>query len=329
MIKQLSESFGISGDERQIRDFIINTLTDYNIEFKVDPIGNLFARTFRDGLPTVILAAHMDEPGFIITDITDDGYLKFDTIGDIDASALLSQSVKIGDVAGIISFKAIHLTTKEEREKPVKVKDLFIDIGADSKKEAEEEVLIGDYGVFATDFSQFGENSIKGKALSSRAGCGILINLLKRAYEFNVNLICVFTAQREVASRGARVAFESLPVADVAIVIDGVPCDDAIKSGDGAVIGFFADMNEKSRHISNRLLDLSKQKNAKIQTVAASKGDRDAITLKRTDIPSVFIGIPCKYKNTAVNIMNNDDIDAVGELIAELILRGSDNGFDL
>lgn len=327
MIKQLSEAFGVSGYEREVADIITDTLTEYNLSLKKDLMGNIFAYSKPDNTPKIIVTAHMDEPGFIVTDITDDGYLKFEIIGNIETKYLLSQRVKIGDITGIISFKAIHLISKEEREKPIKTDDLLIDIGAKTAKEAKEAVLIGDYGVFDSDFQQIGKNSITSKALSGRVGCFALIELLKKAKKSNLNILGIFTVQQEMSSRGASVAFADLPKTDIAIVIDGIECNDDIKSGGGVVVGFSRDMGKKSIDISNRICKLAEENDIKYHTtVVTCKNDSDVLRSKSPDINTVYLGIACKYKKNPVNnTMSFDDIKSTLALMDEIAM-GVENG---
>ena len=328
MIKQLSEAFGISGLEDNVRSIITDKLNGVCDNIIVDPMGNLIAVTSENkSHPTVILSAHMDEPGFIITDITENGYLKFDTIGSLDVSTLISQRVKINEIIGIIALKAIHLSTKEEREKPIKVRNLFIDIGATSRKEAEKFVYIGDYCYFDTSCKEVGESYIKGKALGGRAGCSILIDLLKRSDEFNVNLVGVFTVQREISSRGAIVASRRLPSADLMIVVDS--CEAAnhkmsnIKSGEGVAVDFFASENDK---VKQQFCTIASEEGIPYRKVVAScRTDASSFAENKTNTPIVLLDIPCKYKNTGINLINKSDIKSVSDLI-EAALRRIESG---
>lgn len=328
MIKQLSEAFGVSGLEDNVRKLITHKLDGICEDITVDPMGNLIAAASRKkSCPTVILSAHMDETGFIITDITEEGYLKFDTIGSLDVSTLISQRVKINENTGIIALKAIHLSTKEEREKAVKVNNLFIDIGASSRKEAEKFVCIGDYCHFDTSCKGVGMSYIKGKALGGRAGCSILIDLLKKSDEYNVNLIGVFTVQREISSRGAIVASKRLPSADLMIVLDS--CESAppdtsnIKSGAGVAVDFSVSGNDS---FGQRFCKAATEENIPYQRVVVSyKTDAASFMENKTNMPIVQLNIPCKYKNTGINLVHKSDIKSASALI-ESVLGRIENG---
>ncbi len=330
MLKTLSDLTCMSGNEKSIIDVIKNNLT-CKADVKTDNMNNLIVSCVHDeSLSTVVLSAHMDEPGFIITDITDDGYLKFDIIGDINPTDIVSKQVKIGNCTGIISLKAIHLTTKEEREKPVKTDDLFIDIGAKSKEDAKKTVIPGDYCYFISDFSEFGEASVKGKSLSSRAGCRILVDILNNNSFSKLNLICIFTTQKEVASRGAVVALKSIDNPMLAIVLDGIGCTDNINISKGPVVCYTSEDTLKSRLLINKTEDICFVNKLSVQKMCADKEKTDLISFKsqRTDIPSILIGVPCKYKNTASEAMALNDIGQAYDLIYNL-LSEVNNGFIL
>lgn len=323
MIKILSSMVGVSGFEDSVRNFIKNELRETKADISVDKMGNLFAKCIKNNdCPTIVLSAHMDEIGFIITDITDDGYLKFDEIGDIAPCNLISKRVKIGNVTGIIALKAIHLTTKEEREKPVKISDLFIDVGASSKEEAEEVTEIGDYCAFVSEPTDFGSNSLKGKALKSRAGCSILLDILKNNLYPNINLICVFTVQNNVQGRGAAVASNEINNADYLIVTDGFSANSnpELLSGQGAAISITANDTEKSKKLFDVICNIAKNNEIPIQCgFFSKKSDLDIYKARRNDIPSVAVGVPIKYINTPAEIVENADIKACYDIILGIL----------
>ena len=332
MIKRLSSIVGVSGFEDSVRGFIKNELREIEADISVDRMGNLFVKRINgNDYPTVVLSAHMDEVGFIITDITDDGYLKFDKIGDINPCSLISKRVKIGDITGIIALKAIHLTTKEEREKPVKISDLFIDIGAKTKAEAEEVAEIGDYCAFVGVATDFGSNSLKGKALKSRVGCGILMDILKNNSYPNINLIYVFTVQNNVQGRGAAVASNGIDNAEYLIVTDGFSAnsDSNLTSGRGAAISLTHNDTEKSKKLFDTIGDIAKNNAISIQCgFFSEKSDLEIYKARRNDIPSVAIGVPVKYINTPTEIIENADIKACYNIIIGVLSEVS-NGKNL
>lgn len=321
MIDILSNAFGVSGYERDVREIIKSELCKIDAEISEDGMGNMIVRkTSGKNCPALVLSAYMDEPGFIITDITDDGYLKFDTVGGTDKAALISQRVKIGETVGIISLKAIHLTTKEEREKPVKTSDLFIDIGADSGQEAEEYAKVGDYCCFDGEFEAFGDNLIKGKALGSRVPCLILLNMLCSDLFDDINVTCLFTVQKEIEFRGIMTAASAVENASAAVFLGSHAAysddDCTCMLEKGAVIGVRVGAAENSADFLEKLCAAANDKKIKYQKqTLADRSDADVFESKRADIPSVSVRIPCKYSGTPVCVMSKSDIEYVYRLI--------------
>ena len=183
-IEKLTSLNGVSGNEDSVRKEILKNMTEkYADDITVDSMGSIIA--FKKGKnpngKKIIFSAHMDEVGFIISDITDDGYLKFKTVGGIDDRILLGQNVLVGDdkIPGVIGVKAVHLQTKDERENVIKTKSMYVDIGATDKTEAEKIVSKGDYAAFDSCYRRLGNGRIKAKAIDDRIGCAILAELIK------------------------------------------------------------------------------------------------------------------------------------------------------
>ena len=186
MLKELCLLNGTSGDECAVKDYIISKIKD-KCEYKIDALGSIIA--FKKGVKRankkVMICAHMDEVGFIITDITDDGYLKFSPVGGIDARVVADRKVKINDIYGVVGLKPIHLLSGDEKDKAVSFKNLFIDIGAKDKSQAEKYVSLGDYAYFSSDYYEFGDGYIKSKALDDRIGCMLMIELINSELEYD------------------------------------------------------------------------------------------------------------------------------------------------
>lgn len=323
MIKKLSEAFGVSGIETDVRNIIIQGISNPEFNIKIDNMGNVIASNkYKENLPTLIIASNMDETGLIITDITDDGYLKFDTVGSINITSLISKTISINGQIGIISKKAIHLTTKKEREVPVKIGELLIDIGAKSKTEAEEYVTIGDYCNFDTKLEEMGKGFIKGKALCRSIGCSAIIDLINKNIPFNLNLIAIFTVQKEISSRGMHVAINNIKCGDVAIILDSFDAE----CKKGGVIALSAETTSKERTLADYIMDNADKNDIPYQVlVNTEKTNFDSIRLSNPDISSIVLGIPCKYNKTHINVVSNDDINSLNKLIA-LAIRGVKDG---
>lgn len=226
LLKRLTEASGVSGNEREVRNIIIEEIKDYVDDLKIDRLGNIIA--FKEGTKgskKLMITAHMDEVGLMVIDIDDKGLIKFTTVGGIDKRILVSKPVIIGDnkIPGVIGSKPIHLQKKNEREKAIDIDSLYIDIGVDSKEEASKLVNIGDYVAFDSKYIEFGDNLVKAKALDNRVGCSLLIELLKEIDD--VSFYAVFTVMEEVGLRGAGPAAYAVDP-DISIVLEGTLCYD-------------------------------------------------------------------------------------------------------
>ena len=178
VLESLTNARGVSGNENEVREIILELAAQTGAELSVDRMGNVIARKpGKENGIKVMAAAHMDEVGLIISSISDNGMLKFQSIGVIDQRILLSKRVLIGKdaIPGVIGVKAIHLQERDERDKVIKQKQMFIDIGASSKEDAQKVVQLGDYVSFDSSFTPFGDNKVKAKALDDRVGCSVQI----------------------------------------------------------------------------------------------------------------------------------------------------------
>jgi endoglucanase len=331
VLKELSEAFGVSGCEEEVRKLIIEAIQGYVDDYSVDTIGNLIALKKGPPRPSlkVMVAAHMDEVGLMVTHIEKDGTLRFRPVGGIDSRILLSKVVLIGEgkVPGVIGTKPIHLLKDEERRKVVKVDQMAIDIGASSKEEAEEAVKVGDYAAFATDFVQLGD-TVKGKAFDDRVGCAVLIELLKERYPFD--LYAVFTVQEEVGLRGARVAAYAIEP-DLAFVLEGTICDDMPKKkdvspttevGKGPAITivdrtFFAD-----RRLIKLLIETAEEEGIPYQFKQPVVGGTDAgaIHLTKEGVPSATVAVPCRYLHSPTCLLSLADFENTVRLMKAALL---------
>ncbi len=330
LLEKLCLLDGTSGDEKAVRDFIIKEIKDY-CEYKTDNLGNIIA--FKKGknrsAKRLMLDAHMDEVGLIITHITEDGFLKFKTVGGIDASALMFRCVKInGNIKGVISGKPIHLMSVEERKNLPKEESLYIDIGAISKSEVLKYVSLGDRAVVCGDYLESGENIIS-KALDDRAGCAVLIKLIKEYDEYD--FYASFSVQEEVGLRGAKVtAFAVNP--ESAIVIEGTTASDisgvapertVCKLGEGAAVSFMDGATVYDRDYYNFALSSG----IKCQPKAAVAGGNNsgAIHLSREGVKTSALSLPCRYIHSASSVANKEDLNSLYEL-SKYMLTGICSG---
>ena len=329
MLQKLSNAFGPSGYEDEVRDIIKIEMEKYCDEIYEDSIGNLIChkkgRLINN--KSVMLTAHMDEVGFIISYVTNDGYFKFQTVGGIDPNVLISKKIVIGEnrVCGVIGTKPIH-QNKEDNLK-LKISDLYIDIGAKSKEDALKYVNIGDYACFDSNYIEFGDGFVKAKALDDRVGCYALINTAKRKPK--ADIYYVFAVQEEVGHRGAIIAYKKINPA-FAIVLEGTTCSDvpgtdefgfSTHIGNGAALsmrdgGCYSDVE-----LTHEIMDVANQKNIKCQYKQTTLGGNDAsaVQLSNNGVKVAAISVPCRYIHSQSNVAKLSDIESMEEILYTFI----------
>lgn len=292
-VKTLCALSGVSGRENEVREYIIEQAKPHADKLSVDAMGNLiiFRRGEKRASKRLMLAAHMDEVGVIVKSITAEGYLKFSFVGGVDRRVVIGKRVFVGPnrVEGVISLKAIHLVSAAERSKTPTVDELFIDIGAADKQQAEKLVRLGDVGVFDGSIVEFGNNMLKAKAIDDRVGCAVMLKLLT-ADSIPVDTWFAFTVQEEVGTRGAfPAAFSVEP--EVAIIIEGTTAADIPSApkakricspGKGAVVPFMDGGTVYDRGLFEKLTALAEANCVKWQTKEYISGGTDASAVQRT-----------------------------------------------
>lgn len=336
LLEKLTEACGISGNEAEVRNIIIEEINGFVDEIKTDRLGNLIAiKKGKEGFPKIMLAAHMDEVGLMVKAIDENGFLKFDTVGGIDERILISKQVLIGKdkVPGVIGAKAIHLQESDERTTPLKIRQLYIDIGAKNKESAEKVVKRGDYVAFSSEYVEFGNNLVKAKALDNRVGCAVLIDILKE--EYDVNIYGVFTVQEEIGLRGAKVsAYDVEP--DFAVVFEGTLCSDITevpedlhitKLGKGPAISLMDSYTIFSKVLNKRIDETAVENNIDIQYRQPSPGGNDAgnIHITKEGIPCAALSVPCRYIHSPSSVMCLKDFEGCKKTI-KLFLKGIKKG---
>ena len=331
-LSDLTKLNGVSGNENAVREYIYKRIKTKCDDIKIDSMGNMVAykKGTSKNAKKMMLAAHMDEVGFIVSKITDDGFLKFKTVGGIDSRVLPSKYVTVGDKKqiGLIGSKAIHLMTKAERTNITKTKDLYIDIGAKDKKDAEKKVAIGDYIAFESDYVEFGDNMIKAKALDDRAGCSILMKMLDERYDFD--LYVAFTVQEEVGLRGARVCAYSVKP-DIAIVIETTSCSDTPGvpgyyhtpvSDDGPAVSLIDRRTYYNKDFADFIYNLAESNNIPVQYKRGSFGGNDAgeIHISNEGVKTAAISIPVRYIHTPSCVISKNDYENAVKLL-KLVLK--------
>ncbi|KRQ87945.1 putative aminopeptidase YsdC [Caloramator mitchellensis] len=325
MLKRLTDAFGVSGCEKEVREVIKEEIKDFG-EVTIDKLGNLILHKKGKG-KRVMLAAHMDEVGFIVTGIKEDGRIKFAPVGGIDARILVSKRVVFErtKTKGIIGYKPIHLQNDAERNNPVNVKELFVDIGATSKDEALKYVKLGDYATFESQYIEMG-NYIKAKALDDRVGCAILMEVLKEDYDFDIYF--VWTVQEEVGLRGATVAAYSIEP-EIGLVIEGTTCADFVKdekdfvteTGKGPAISVMDSSSIADEKLLNRIVDVAEENNIPIQFRRGNVGGNDAGIIHKTKKGAITasISVPTKYIHSPISMIHREDYKNTLKLVKALL----------
>ncbi len=331
LIKELSLALGTSGDEADIAKLIISKLPE-NAEYKTDALGNLIVTKKGNKTPknNVMLAAHMDEVGFIVTYITDDGYLRIAPVGGINPETVLGRQLifKNGTI-GVIGTKAIHQQSEEERNKPVKISSMYLDIGAKNREEAEKYVLPGDFAYFTGEFLSFGDGMLKSKALDDRIGCAIMTELLNRDLPYDVT--CVFTVQEEIGTRGAKAAAYTV-APDYALVLETTTaCDFSGNDGEkrvcelskGCVVSYMDNGTIYSKELYHLAFDTAKEKNIPCQTksLVAGGNDSGAIHVSAGGIKTLALSVPTRYLHSPACVVKYSDVAATADLAYEMYVK--------
>ena len=331
LLEELSNAFGPAGNEDEVRRILARTLKDKVDELSTDALGNLIAFKRGSGAKPrmkVMVDAHTDEVGLMITRIEKKGLLGFQAVGGVGDRLLLAKGVVVGEkrLPGVITAPPIHLTKLNQRSQVIAIDQLAIDIGASSEDEARKLVKLGDYVAFDTRFQVLAEDglrAVKGKAFDDRVGCAAAAALADETYD--VDLYLSFSAQEEVGLRGARVAaFRIEP--DVAFALEGTVCDDTPKKedlspttelGKGPAItimdrSFFAD-----KRLVRLLVETAESQGIAYQFKQPGVGatDAGAIHLTKSGVPAVTVAVPCRYIHTPVSMLSLNDYDNLTSLM--------------
>ncbi|MBQ5816147.1 MAG: M42 family metallopeptidase [Oscillospiraceae bacterium] len=335
LLKKLCAPIGVSGNEQAVRAVIENEIKPYCDKIYTDRAGNLFAEKKGKKEPNgkIMIAAHMDEVGFIITSVTESGLLRFSSVGGIDPRGFIGKRVAIcgknGLVSGVIGAVAPHLLSKESAYKVLKDDELYINVGAQSKSEALALVSLGDTGVLSGDFSVLKSGKILARALDDRAGCAVLTKLLQSECEYSFT--AVFTVQEEIGCRGAQIAASALKP-DFAIVLDSttacdlndIPDDKTVcRHGEGGVVSFMDRGCAYDRELFSLIMKTAEENNIPAQVKRAVAGANDSASIHKTagGVKTAAISLPCRYLHTPNCLIDKADLDSVCSLVSAVLPR--------
>ncbi len=333
MLKAFSEAFGPCGCEREIAALILEKIKPYADEIHTDAMGNLVAlKRGKNSTQKLMVAAHMDEVGMIISDITDDGYLKFKTVGGIDPRVMLSKHVVVGKnrVRGVIALKAIHLQSAQERKQAVRESSMRIDIGAKSAEDAKQYVRVGDYATFDTQCRPFGDGLWLGKAFDDRAGCAILCELIQEAKDLPYDTYFCFTVQEEAGCRGSAIVAQRIgPTA--ALVLEGTTCSDVsgvpkalevTTLGGGAALSIADGGAYSDVELTKWLYAAAQEKGIAVQYKRTTMGGNDLKSIQRSGsgVKAAAVSLPTRYLHSPASVIAQKDYESVKQVASLFIL---------
>ncbi|MFJ7363175.1 M42 family metallopeptidase [Peribacillus frigoritolerans] len=335
LFKTLTELPGASGNEHAVRSFMKSELEKYSDEIVQDRLGGIFGvkKGNEDG-PTVLVAGHMDEVGFMVTSVTENGMIRFQTLGGWWSQVLLAQRVEIitdnGPVIGVIGSIPPHLLDESQRSKPMDIKNMLIDIGADDKEDVKRiGIKPGQQIVPICPFTPMAnEKKILAKAWDNRYGCGLAIELLKdlKGETLPNVLYSGATVQEEVGLRGAQTAAHMIKP-DLFFALDASPANDMSGSksefgqlGKGALLRIFDRSMVTHRGMREFILDTAESNEIPYQYFVSQGGtDAGQVHIANEGIPSGVIGICSRYIHTHASMIHIDDYAAARELIGKLV----------
>lgn len=330
-LRELCLLDGTSGREEEVREYIISKIKD-KCEYTVDPMGNILAavKGKNEAKNKVMLSAHMDEVGFIVTYICDNGFLKFTSVGGVDSKVVNGRHVTVGEskTSGVVGSKALHLCEGDEEHKVNEFSKMYIDIGASSKEEAEKYVEIGDAVYFKSDFVEFGNEKVKAKAIDDRFGCAVMLKMIEDGVDYDTTF--AFLVQEEVGLRGAGpAAFTVNP--DYAIVLEATTASDVAFvnaedsvciQGKGAVVSFMDRSTVYNRDLFKGAFRVAKENGINIQpkTTVAGGNDAGAIHKSNGGVYTLTVSLPCRYIHSGTSVADKRDMNDC-YLLAKALLR--------
>jgi len=335
LLEKLSNAHGISGREGSVQKIVEGEIAPYVDEVSLDALGNLIASKKGDK-PSIMIEAHADEIGLMVSHIDERGFIYFIKIGGWFDQTLLNQRVIVhsgsGAVIGVIGSKPPHFMKAEDKKKIVEAKDMFVDVGCGSQKEVEDlGISVGTPISIDRTFAPMYRDMVTGKAFDDRAGLVVMVEAMKRTKSTS-SIYAVATVQEEVGLKGAKMtAFGLNP--DIAISADVSPCGDypgiekpnvhlevgkgpIIVVADGSGRGFIA-----THRVVEWLVDAANELDIMIQLDASDGGttDASAIFITRSGIPTGSIGVPTRYIHSPVEVLSLGDIDKAADLMARAL----------
>lgn len=337
LLQRVTDAFGPSGFEDEIRDLIRELVEPLADEVRVDTLGNLLVTKRGKSDTTFMLDAHMDEIGFMVTWIEENGFLRFQPIGGWDARIIPSHALTIlsdsgTKIKGAIGTPPPHVLRPEDRDKPFKIEDLFVDAGAENADEVRDMgIRIGSPAVIAYPFERLGQHRVMAKALDDRAGCAVMIRTLEalKDVDLDVTFVAAFTVQEEVGLRGAGTAAWQIDPA-IAIALEGTIAADVpgvpaprqpTRQGKGPSIRIMDSGMIGMPRMIRALASTAEEAGIPFQYQVPAPGGTDAGAIHRTrgGVLSGAVSVPCRYIHSPVSVMRLDDFENTVRLVTEFV----------
>ena len=336
-LEKLSNVCGVTGREEEVRNLMIKLMKPHVDEIIVDKLENVIAvKKGKKASPKVMIVAHMDEVGLMVKTITKEGFVQFAKMGGIDDRILLAQKVIVhtqkGPMQGIIGSKPPHIQKEDERKKVVTYDQLFIDIAAENRKDANDKgVKVGDPVSFDIKYAKIGKDVVTGKAFDDRVGCAIIIEALKQLGNTDCTIYAVGTVQEEVGLRGAATATFGIDP-DVGIALDVTVAGDVpgvnefdinVKMGKGPVLTVADSGLITHPKVLRLLLDVAEENKIGYQLETGLPGSTDAarMSLTRQGVPSGTVSVATRYIHSPVGILSLKDAENAVKLISAAIQK--------
>ena len=346
LLRQLVEMSGVPGHEDRVRKLVIEQLKPLVDDIRTDSMGNVIAfkkgtgKAPKGGRKKIMLAGHMDEIGFVVSYIDDNGFIRFQPAGGFDPRTLMSQRVTVlgkEDLPGVIGSKPIHILTEEEKKKQLQIKDYFIDLGL-SKEKVDKLVEVGDTITLYRKMEEIGD-CLTCKTFDDRVGVYCMIEGIRKAKKPKADIYVVGTTQEEVGLRGAFAAASGI-IPDVGIAIDvtlandvpGVSGHEEISHlGKGTSLCIMNGSHITNPKLLKRFAELANKNKIKYQKDVLPRGGTDGAAMQRTPggAAVITISIPCRYVHSTVEMVHKDDVSATTDLIAAYLSNPGDMDYSL
>ncbi|SIS96406.1 M42 family metallopeptidase [Alicyclobacillus vulcanalis] len=343
LLKELTEAFGPTGFEDEVRRVVRRELEAMGLAARTDVLGNVIVQKGDDHAgPRVMLDAHMDEVGLMVTHIgegrDEGGLLRFRPLGGVDPRVLVSKPVWVGEsrIAGVIGAKPIHLQQPTDREKPIPMEQLYIDIGARDADDARRHVKPGDPVVFATEYQELSHGMAKAKSFDDRVGCYILLEALRR-WQGTLPVFGAFTVQEEIGLRGAHAAAYQIQP-DIAIAIEGTVAHDVVDTpshgqstvlGKGPALTVQDGLTIANRRFAEFLWETAKSRNIPVQWRRVKGGSNDFGAIHRIGkgVVGGAISVPVRYIHAPTQVVSLDDVKHAIDLVVAVLDEIAKGGF--